>query len=318
MNRNVLFVDDEKNVLKCLKRLFMDEDMTVFTAESAKEALDIIKTNSISVIVSDNYMPQMKGVEFLQKAKLISPESVKILLTAHADVTTAIDAINNGEVYKFITKPWCDEELRDKVFDAVKRYETAMSLKKADESTLLSLAQTIELKDPYTRGHCDRVAKYALLIAEMTGLSEIQLRHIKYGGWLHDCGKIGIPESILNLNGRLSDEQMDVVKNHCRWGADVAKIARLPEPVVHIILYHHERFDGKGYPTGLTGTDIPLEARIVSISDFFDALSSDRPYRKKLPIKEALKIVMDSIGTFFDPDIAEVFEKVIIKEGLNG
>lgn len=306
-SNTVLFVDDEANVLNSLKRLFINDSLRIMTAFNASEAMETLKNNKVSVIVSDNLMPGITGIEFFQKAKAVYPETVRILITAHADLRSTIDAINKGEVYKFITKPWDDRELKDVVFNALDRHRLVLSLKKADEATLLSLAQTIELKDPYTRGHCDRVAKYAVKIAEAMGLSKEEQEHIKYGGWLHDCGKIGVPESILNNNGPLTPEQMEIVKKHSRWGADVVKLAQLPEAVINIILYHHERYDGKGYPAGLMGGGIPIEARIATVADVYDALTSDRPYRSKISHEQASEFLINFKGKFFDPEIVDKF-----------
>lgn len=314
MSDKVLFVDDERNILSSLERLFMDAPLSVMTATNASDALNILTCNTISVVVSDNLMPEMTGIEFFQRAKHTSPESIRILMTAHADLRSAIDAINKGEVYKFLTKPWDDGELKDIVFEAVRRHKLILSLKRADEATLLSLAQTIELKDPYTRGHCDRVAQYALMIAGALELSEEEQEYIKYGSWLHDCGKIGVPESILNHQGPLSAEQFEIVKNHSRWGADVVRLAKLPAIVVNVILHHHERYNGKGYPFGLKGDDIPLEARIVAVADAYDALTSDRPYRKRISAKEALAILQDAKGSAFDPEIVDIFSMFIGEE----
>ncbi len=307
MLNTLLLVDDDPNILNSLKRLFLGENVKVTTAANAYEAIDILKNNKISVIVSDNIMPGMNGIEFLQKAKNLSPESVRILITAHADFNAAIDAINKGEVYKFVPKPWDDNELKNIIFNALDRHRVVMSLKRADEATLRSLAQTIELKDPYTKGHCDRVAKYTVKLAEALGLSHEEQEHIKYGSWLHDCGKIGVPESILNHNGPLTPEQMEIVKNHSRWGADVVRLAQLPQAVINIILYHHERFDGKGYPDGLKGKDIPIEARIATVADVYDALTSDRPYRNRISHEKAKEFLINFKGQFFDPDIVAIF-----------
>ncbi len=308
---SILFVDDEVNVLNSLKRLFIDSNIKIMTAMNASEAMDILKNNSISVIVSDNRMPGMTGIELLQNAKEVSPDSVRILITAYADMKSAIDAINEGEVYKFITKPWNDHDFKEIVFNALHRYDVIKSFRRADEATLLSLAQTVELKDPYTRGHCDRVANYAVRIAEALGLSREWQKNIRYGSWLHDCGKIGVPEAILNQNGPLSPEQMEVVRNHSRWGADVARLAQLPDAVINIILYHHERYDGKGYPLGLKGNDIPIEARIVTVADTYDALTSDRPYRDKVDNKKAIEFLKTFKGQFFDPEIVDIFLKLL-------
>lgn len=311
MNRTVLFVDDEVNVLNAVKRVFQEQDFEVITFVSGEDALELIRSQPIAVIISDNLMPNMTGIEFLEQSKNSSPDSVRILMTGYADVQSAIDAINRGEVYRFITKPWKDPELINTVAAALNRYNVVTTLKTADEATLRSLAQTIELKDPCTRGHCDRVAHYAVSMAERLGLNEEQTRHIRQGSWLHDCGKIGVPEAILNFNGPLSTEQMDVIKKHSEWGAEVARLAKLPDAVVSIILNHHEKYDGTGYPKGLKGEDIPYLARIVAIADFYDALASDRPYRMAMPRDKALEILIASRSTYVDPNILDVFADII-------
>ena len=307
----VLFVDDEQNILNAVKRLFISDPVTVLTATTAIEGMELMKSNTVSVIVSDNIMPGMNGIDFLMWTKTVSPDSVRILMTGYADLRAAIEAINRGEIFRFVTKPWDDMELRRTVLDSIDKYKVVSSLKSADEAKLLSLAQTIELKDPYTRGHCERVARYTQLLTEAMDLPDDMKKNIKYGSWLHDCGKIGVPETILNKPGALDAEQFDVIKKHSRWGADVARAAQLPEPVVNIALYHHERFDGKGYPNGLKGADIPLEARIVAIADAFDAMTSDRPYRKKLSAKEALYVLKEGESASFDPDLVDMFISVL-------
>jgi HD-GYP domain-containing protein (c-di-GMP phosphodiesterase class II) len=149
------------------------------------------------------------------------------------------------------------------------------------------------------------------MLTDAMDLPDDMKKNIKYGSWLHDCGKIGIPEAILNKPGALNSEQFDMIKKHPSWGADVARKAQLPEPIVNIVLYHHERIDGKGYPSGLKGADIPLEARIVAIADAFDAMTSDRPYRKKLSAKEAMYVLKESESSSFDPDLVDKFTSAL-------
>jgi putative nucleotidyltransferase with HDIG domain len=310
----ILFVDDEQNILNAMKRLFMEDDMKILTATSGDEALDILKKNDIAAIISDNLMPGMNGIEFLLKAKALSPDAVRIMLTGCNDIQSAINAINRGEVYKFITKPWNNDEIRNVVFEAVSRHKVVQSMQHADEYMLCSLAQTIELKDAYTKGHCDRVEEYALAIADVLGIENTLKEDIRKGSWLHDCGKIGVPEAILNYDGRLSVEQMDIVKKHPCWGADVARSAHLSESVVNIILYHHEHYDGTGYPLGLKGENIPLEARIVNVADIFDALTSERPYRSKMSREKAIAILIENRGTYSDPRITDIFIDLLKKE----
>jgi putative nucleotidyltransferase with HDIG domain len=289
----------------------MSDTIDVLTASTALEGMELMKRNTVAVIVSDNMMPGMNGIAFLEWTKTVSPDSVRILMTGYADLHSAIESINRGEVFRFVTKPWNDTELSQIVLDSIDRYKIVSSIKSADEAKLLSLAQTIELKDPYTKGHCERVATYALMLADGMDLSDVMKKNIKYGSWLHDCGKIGVPEIILNKPSELDDEQFATMKKHSRWGADVAKTAQLPEPVVNIALYHHERFNGEGYPLGLKGINIPLEARVVAIADAFDAMTSDRPYRKKLSKEEAIAVITKSKSSSFDPALVDIFVSVI-------
>jgi len=312
MKDSVLFVDDNNFTLEIVKGLLADcDDFRLLTAGSAVEALQIIRGEEIAVVVSDNIMPVISGLDFLSSLKKISPDTVKILTSAYADLASALAAINRSEVYRYILKPWKDEELIATVRDALGRYHLTQAMHRDDEDVLRSLAQTIELKDPLTRGHCDRVAVYAMLIAEKYGLSRIMLREIKYGSWLHDCGKIGIPELILNGPGGLSEDQYETMKQHSYWGADVAAKANLSQMTRNIIHFHHERYDGTGYPNGLKGEEIPLEARIVSVADVFDALSSERPYRQSFSRDETIKKISAMSGASLDPQFVEIFLDIL-------
>jgi putative nucleotidyltransferase with HDIG domain len=313
MRENVLFVDDEGKILNSMERLFADIDVTVLKADNAQDALRIFGEKEIAVLITDNRMPGMCGIELLTRLKELSPETVKILMTGHADLSTAIEAINLGEVFRFILKPWENEALIRTVQEGVEHYRFVHTLRNSDEATLLSLAQTIELKDPYTRGHCDRVAGLALMIADQLDLPDETKRHIKYGSWLHDCGKIGVPDALLNFDGKLKDAEFDTIKQHPLWGARVARQARLPQAVINIILFHHERYDGEGYPHGLRGRSIPIEARIVTVADIYDALTSKRPYRDALPWEEALGLMEAMNGNYLDPDLLWLFNAIIVK-----
>jgi putative two-component system response regulator len=307
MNNAVLFIDDEVNILNSIKRVFADHDFILHTASSARKGLEILSRNEIAVVITDNKMPGMNGLDLLRLAKVITPDTIRIMLTGHASLDTAIDAINSGEVFRFVVKPWNDKALEETLEDALQRYHIVKQLQYCDESVMLSIAQTIELKDSYTRGHCDRVANYAIMISRALGLPEETVQEIKHGSWLHDCGKIGIPGTILNSSDKLDASQYEIVKKHCLWGAEVARQARLPSRIINIILYHHEKFMGGGYPAGLSGSEIPLEARIVAVADAYDALTSNRPYHKAIDHEKAQKILAESQGTHLDPDLVALF-----------
>jgi response regulator RpfG family c-di-GMP phosphodiesterase len=316
MNDSILFVDDNRLILESSRDLFLTQGVAILTADNVMEALEIFTRHEIAVVVSDNYMPGISGLEFLAQLKAISPDTVKILMTAYADLTSALAAINRSEVFRYILKPWQDEELLSAVFEGVRRYRVIQTLRKEEENVLRSLAQTIELKDPSTKGHCDRVAIFALLIAEALQLPKEMRREIKYGSWLHDCGKIGVSEAILNGSQRLSEAEFATMKMHSDWGADVAAKAKLSRVAHNIIHYHHERFDGTGYPTGISGRDIPIEARIVSVADVFDALSTDRPYRKKYSPEETMTILRSMSGKALDPELVDIFLALITADKI--
>jgi putative nucleotidyltransferase with HDIG domain len=307
MMNTVLFVDNEKSILNSIDSIFIDSDIRVLKADTAQKALDIISQESIAVIVSDNQVPGMNGNALLSRINEISPDTVRVMITGYADLQTAVDALNSGEIFRFIIKPCQNDSLIKAVQEALEQYWIIHSLRSTDENTLLSLAEAVELKDGYTRGHCQRVAEYALIIASEINMSADSVKAIRRGSWLHDCGKIGVPEDILNKNGPLDPEEFEIIKNHPKWGADAARKAALSRPIYNIIHFHHERYDGSGYPAGLKEDEIPFEVRIVTVADVYDALTSDRPYRDKYSIDKAIDIMRIMRGTAFDPDILDLF-----------
>ena len=312
----IMFVDDEAGIRNSLKRLFADSPHTVLIAAGAAEALELLRTNNCALIISDNQMPGESGIEFLFKARQLAPDTVRVMMTAYADLGTALNAINHCEAYRFVVKPWDNQELVELVNNCVMRYELLQSLRLKDEAIYRSLAQAIELKDHYTRGHCDRVVEFSVALGRRLGLSADILTHLEHGAMLHDCGKIGVPEETLNFPGRLNDEQMNIIRKHPDWGSEVARAAGMHQITVNVILYHHEHFNGKGYPAGLAGSDIPLEARIVAVADVYDALASDRPYRKAMPPEVALREFMGMSGTVLDPGIVDSFLGIVNGEQL--
>ncbi|GFO54487.1 two-component system response regulator [Geomonas sp. Red276] len=307
----ILFVDDDNLILRFSRDLFLSKGVSILTATNAEEALEFFIDHEIAVVVSDNQMPGMTGLEFLSHVKSISPDTVKVLISAFVDLPTALAAINGSEVFRYLIKPWKNEEILEVVKEGLKRYRMVHTMRREDEAVLRSLAQTIELKDPRTKGHCDRVAVYALMIAEAMRIPKEVQRQIKYGSWLHDCGKIGVSEAILNGTEGLTELEFETMKMHTHWGADVAEKAGLSDVARNIIQYHHERFDGSGYPAGLAGEEIPVETRIVSVADVYDALIMDRPYRKSFPTGQAREMVRSLSGTALDPEIVSIFLDVI-------
>lgn len=286
---------------------FLEKDMILRSASNARAAMSIMQEEDVAVIISDHMMPGMSGLDLLCRTRDISPSTVKVLMTAYADLGTAVEAINRSEIFRFVLKPWDNSDLEWIVEESLARYRTIQALSRGAESTLLSLARMVELKDPYTHGHCERVGQYAVSMGRRLGLGKSALKEIQHGAWLHDCGKIGVPEKILNFNGPLDESQYAIVKSHPGWGADVVRQAGLPRRVINIVLHHHERFDGKGYPLHLKGRDVPLEARIVSVADVYDCLTTDRPYRGATSRRQALQVLCNLKGNALDPEMVDLF-----------
>ncbi len=303
----VLVVDDEPQVLASIARLFRQEGIEPLLADSGEQALELLNHHGVAVLLTDNLMPGTSGMELLTAAKDQFPDTVRLMMTGNANLTVALEAINEGEVYKFIVKPWDNDELVAMVREAYHRFQLIQAMRNADELTLRSLAQTIELKDRYTRGHCDRVAHYALQLAERLAMSAEGKKLLRHGCWLHDCGKIGIPESILNKEGPLNPGEFIMIKKHPGWGVKVAKEAGLDQVTKDIIYHHHERFDGSGYPDGLAADDIPLMAQIAAMADAYDALTTNRSYRQGFSHRKAMEIMMAERGRAFSPELLDLF-----------
>lgn len=311
MKHEVLIVDDDRLILAYTAELLQKMGSKVLITSSPGEALQIVASRPIAVVVSDHYMPEMNGNELLARIKELRPSVSRIMMTSAADLSMALTAINSGEVFRFLTKPWKESDMVKAVKDGLRRYRLLESVKQDDDFILRSLAETIELKDHYTKGHCERVAEYALMIADKLGLDEGAKREIKRGSWLHDCGKIGVPEAILNAKRKLTPEEMKVVAMHPVWGANVAEKANLPSTVINIVLHHHEHYDGQGYPMGLEKDEIPLEARIVAVADIYDALRSDRPYRLAIPLGKTLSMLTEMREKELDPALTDLFIPLI-------
>lgn len=303
----ILIVDDEPYILNAMQRVLDDTGYRILVSTSAAEGLAQIAREEIAIVISDNLMPGMSGIDFLSRVKQVSPTTERVLMTAHADLGTAVDAINRGGIFRFIVKPWNNEALLSAIDDSMMHHKLVNTLKIGEESIFLSMARMIELKDRYTRGHCKRVAEYAFMIADAMRLDPVMRKAIKWGSWLHDCGKVGIPEHILNSTGQLSEEDFQVIRKHPEWGASVVADAGLSQQVINVVLHHHEYFSGGGYPHGLQGERIPLEARIVAVADVYDALSTDRPYRKAYSIQKTTAIMVEMKQRVLDPALVDLF-----------
>lgn len=318
IKQTILLVDDEENNLQLLKRTLRGA-YNIKTASNGIDALEIIRREgeTISLIVSDQKMPEMEGTEFLKHVNEIQPDIVKILLTGHQDTDIIVASINDCQLYQYILKPFEPEELKVSIKNGLKKYELSSSkniilkdLKELFYKTIKSISFALDAKDPYTHGHSLRVTLYSLILANELNLDDTLLEEIETAGLLHDIGKIGIPQNILCKPGKLTDEEFEIMKSHPVQGEKMITNIKKLKIIANWLKTHHERWDGRGYPSGLKGEEIPISARIIALADTYDAMTSTRSYRVALTHEIAIEEIKKCSGSQFDPTLAELFVKL--------
>ncbi|MBL7049855.1 MAG: response regulator [Nitrospira sp.] len=325
----ILIIDDELAPRESI-RMVLKDYYSVSTAEGGHEGLEYMSSNPIDLVVMDIKMPRMDGITALREIKLRHPDTEVILLTAYASLETARDAIRFG-AFDYLTKPFDKDDVlmvvqkglnkrkgnsvlkleRDKLLDRTSYLEDQVSEARKNiisfrEGTVRALIQTIDAKDSYTYNHSSRVANLSCALARAMDISSKAVREIEHAASIHDIGKIGIEESILKKNGPLTDAEFDLIKKHPSIGARIVESVPSLEDAIPVILHHHERYDGQGYPSGIRGENIPLSARIIVVADAVDAMMRDRPYRKSLPINQVYSELRSNSGTQFDPDVVDI------------
>lgn len=336
MNRyTILFVDDETSILNALKRIFRKEGYEVLLSDNPSGAIDILKGHKVHLILSDFRMPGMDGVTFLREAMKLQPDAVRMVLSGYAESSVIISAINDGGIYKFITKPWEDDLLKVEVRHALERYELEQANKRLVEGVqrrndmlqeinqLLTekideieegIIRTVEMlsylaktKDPRLPDNIEATSRIALEVGKRLGLSEDDLRYLSTAIRLHDIGNVGIDSCIFNKSASLTPEERKEVERHPVIGEKVLSFLKGFEPVSKIVRHHHECYDGSGYPDGLKGEEIPLLSRIAHIVDVYDSLTSYRPYRPAMRDEEVRAILREERGKKFDPVVVDLF-----------
>jgi putative nucleotidyltransferase with HDIG domain len=314
-------VDDEPLVLAGLRRSVYTEFIADL-AEGAQEGLaKLRKDGPYPVVVSDMRMPGMDGAEFLATVRTISPDSIRVMLTGHSDMEAAARAVNEGQIFRFLTKPVTPETLLVTLRACVTQYHavrlekeqlkiTIEALEQMDLGTFTALARAIDAKSAWTAGHSERVTNLALKMGHALGLPANSLEILHRGGLLHDIGKIGTPASVLDKPGKLEPDEVRIMQNHVKIGVRILEPIPGFREALPIVAQHHEWFDGSGYPAGLAGEGISLHARILAVADCYDAMISDRPYRRGLPQRQALEMLSQRSGTQFDPLVIEVFMRL--------
>ena len=331
MEDQILIVDDEEMICSIMSRRLSREGYACVTARNGREALNQFYKGAFSLIVSDIRMPEMDGLELLKKVKAINPKTMMVMVTAYAELEMAVEAMRLG-AYDFLTKPINLELVVLSVRNALekKRLEEELEayhknlerlveerttklqqayhiLKKAHLDSVKVLAEAIDAKDPYTRGHSDRVRKMSMTIAMHLGFPENRLESLEYGALLHDIGKIGIKDEVLQKQGALDSLEYQYIQEHPLIGVKIVEGIDFFKDKIPMIRHHHEHFDGNGYPDGLAGEAIPLEARIIAVPDAFDAMTSVRPHNRIIPLEEVLSELEDCKGKQFDPSVLHIF-----------
>jgi putative two-component system response regulator len=309
----VLIVEDNEVLLDGLKVLLEQEKYNVMTAVHGLDGLEKMRSYTPDLILCDIVMPEMDGYIFFEEVRS-RPEWVSVpvvFLTARREREHVLEAKKLG-AEDFLMKPIASDELLTVIRSRLVRSHQLLfaQLHNAYEASLIVLANAIEVRDPYTRGHVERVMNYAQTIAKQMGWQAAELSNLRFGTILHDIGKIHISESILHKEGPLDDEEWNEMKRHPQLGVDLIKDVNYLARAIPIILRHHERWDGRGYPGGLVGEAIPLPARIASVADSFDAMTTFRSYRDAMTAEQAYEEILRGSGTQYDPDIVAAFTKV--------
>ncbi|MBN1292731.1 MAG: response regulator [Candidatus Latescibacteria bacterium] len=303
----ILVVDDDISLRKGLARLLEAEGYRTIEAENGREAIGLVSSGKTDLILLDLMMPEVNGIEVCTLLK--SNEETRlipiIMITAVHEQEEKLKAIHAG-VDDFLNKPINIAELRARVKSLLKMKRLNDLLDYSD-TVVASLANAIESKDKYTEGHNERVSRFAVELAKVAGLNDKEQEMVRMAGILHDIGKIGIPDNILNKPGALTDDEFTIIKSHPQHGEKILKPLHSLHGVRDVVLYHHERFDGKGYPYGLKGEQIPIYARIVAIADSYDAMTTKRPYRNAYTQNEAIKELETKAGQWWDPELIRLF-----------
>jgi putative two-component system response regulator len=340
LQKNILLTDDDPRIQKTLRLVLEKSGFTVYIASDAREALGMLDDHQFypDCILLDIRMPQMEGTAALPIIRDKAPFVPVIMLTAMTDLETAVDTMRKG-AFDYITKPVrkmqlietinkalghrsillenerltrenqeyqknLEQKVEQRTHELMEAYE---KLKNTNLETVKVLAETIEAKDHYTRGHCNRVRMLSIRLYNTVQPDGNELRSLEYGALLHDIGKIGISENLLHKTAKLSDEERQLFQMHTEIGETILHTVEFFTPCLTIVRHHHEWYNGNGYPDKIKGEKIDLITRIVSIADAFDAMTSTRPYRNALSLGSAIQELKRGRGTQFDPHLVDTF-----------
>jgi putative nucleotidyltransferase with HDIG domain len=333
----VLVVDDEEPIRTALKKYLAQQKFEVYAAGSGEEALEQLRRHKISLMLSDIRMPGLSGVDLVPKAIEIEADLAILMLTAVNDATSAALCMQRGAM-DYLTKPieladlgravqralrrremqlesrhlnqWLKEEVTTRTAEL---HRERLRLERISTATLEALVNALEAKDPYLRGHSARVADLSATIAHEMGLPDEEVDQIRVAGRLHDIGKIGTREAVMNKQGTLTTEEYEHVKQHVIIGSQILAPLHHLGAIINFVRSHHERWDGTGYPDGVAGEAIPIGARIIGAAEVYDALSTSRPYQEKLGPEDAVRRIAELSGTVLDPKVYEAMSSVVAR-----
>lgn len=344
----ILVVDDEPMIREILRETLEQEGHRVAEAENGKVACDRIEREAFDLVLTDVKMPVMDGFTLMKNLGALTDQLPIIVITSFSDIDVAVDAIRLG-AYDYIVKPFnisqvtisvrralerrrllleniqykksLEQKVVEKTIDLIRKNKTLeqqallledllRDLRESYDATLDAMVSAIESRDCETKHHCRRVQSYAVLLGQVLGMTPEQLMDLSYGALLHDVGKIGVPDSILLKPGKLTEEEWATMRNHTLIGYKMISRIKFLKGAADIVLYHHERWDGRGYPYGIAGEDVPLGARIFSVVDSLDAITSKRTYKEAIPLELARKEIARCSGAQFDPAVVEAFMSI--------
>ena len=313
MKERILVVDDSSDLRELAETILKMQDYEVRLAEDGKEALEIFDRISPDLVISDIEMPEMNGFAFLEAVRSREEGNAVpfLFLSAYSQKGNLSEA-RRLAVDDYLFKPFDAQELLDAVRVRLDRRQAVQlfDTREAHLQTVLLMANIIEARDPYTRGHIDRVCDIALRFGKQLSWNEASLTVLEFGAILHDIGKLAVPIEILTKEGSFTPEEWNIVYEHPGKGAEMLNGIDHLKPAIPFILYHHERWNGSGYPFGLKREKIPLAGRVLALADFYDAVSSDRPYHKGESKEATLKMIKENSGILFDPYLVSKFLEI--------
>ena len=324
-NYKIIAVDDEIGIIDSLSIFLKRTGYQFVGVTDAKEAIERVKNEHFDLMILDFIMTPLHGDQVVEEIRKFNKELYILLLTGHKDLAPPLETIRKLDIQGYCEKSDKFDQLLLLIESGIKSIaqmkeikeinselsETYRKLESAYMESIETLRHTVDAKDTYTRGHSDRVAEFSVLIGEKLGLSDTDLRTLRIGGLFHDIGKIGIPDSILLKESRLTDDEYSEIKNHPAIGVHILSTATIFNDIIPIVKHHHEKWDGNGYPSRLQGENIPFLARITTIADSFDAMSSKRSYRNSLPLDIIKEEFRKNRGIQFDPKLTDLFLDIL-------